>query len=34
MVACRLPITYAISLDTDQDGQNVGPDLDQNCFTL
>ena len=31
---CRLLITFANSLDPDQDGQNVGPDLDTNCFTL
>ena len=29
---CRLLTTFANSLDTDQDRQNVGPDLDQNCL--
>ena len=29
---CHLLITYANSLDPDQDQQNVGPDLDQNCL--
>ena len=28
----RLLITFASSLDPDQDRQNVGPDLDQNCL--
>ena len=28
-----LPITFANSLDPDQAGQNVGPDLDPNCLT-
>ena len=32
---CGLLIdTFANSLDTDQDRQNVGSDLDTNCFTL
>ena len=31
---CRLPITFANSLDPDQDRQNVGPDLNPNCLTL
>ena len=31
---CRLLITFANSLDPDQDQQNVGPDLDPNCLTL
>ena len=30
----RLLITFAISLDQDQDRQNVGPDLDPNYLTL
>ena len=30
---CRLLITFANSLDPDQARQNVGPDLDPNCFT-
>ena len=30
----RLLITFANSLDPDQDRQNVGPDLDPNCLTL
>ena len=29
---CRLPITFANSLDPDQDRQNVGPGLDPNHF--
>ena len=29
-----LLITFANSLDADQDRQNVGPDLDPNCLTL
>ena len=33
-VTCRLLITFANSLDPDQDRQNVSPDLDPNCFTL
>ena len=31
---CHLLITYANSLDPDQDRQNVGPDPDQNRLTL
>ena len=31
---CHLLITFANSLDPDQDQQNVGPYLDPNCFTL
>ena len=31
---CCLPITFANSLDPDQDQQNIGPDLDPNCLTL
>ena len=31
---CCLVITFANSLDPDQDRQNVGPDLDQNSLTL
>ena len=31
---CHLLITFANSLDTDQDRQNVGCDLDQNCLAL
>ena len=31
---CRLLITFANSLDPDQDQQNVGPDLGPNCLTL
>ena len=31
---CLLLITFANSLDPDQDRQNVGPDLDPNCLTL
>ena len=31
---CRLLITFANSLDTDQAQQNIGPDLDPNCLTL
>ena len=30
---CCLLITFANSLDPDQDQQNVGPDLDPNCLT-
>ena len=30
----RLLITFANSLDPDQDLQNVGPKLDPNCLTL
>ena len=29
---CHLLITFANSLDPDQAQQNVGPDLDPNCF--
>ena len=32
METCRLLITFANSLDPDQDRQNVGPDLDPNCL--
>ena len=31
---CCLLITFANSLDTDQDRQNVGPDLDPNYFYI
>ena len=31
---CRLLITLANSLDQDQAGQNVWPDLDPFCLTL
>ena len=31
---CHLLITFANSLDPDQAGQNIGPDLDPNCLTL
>ena len=31
---CRLLITFAKSLDPDQDRQNVGPDLDPNRLTI
>ena len=31
---CHLLIAFSNSLDTDQDRQNVGPDLDPNCLTL
>ena len=31
---CRLLITFANSLYTDQDQQNVGPDLDTNYLIL
>ena len=31
---CDLLINIANSLEPDQDGQNVDPDLDQNCLTL
>ena len=31
---CRLLIIFPNSLDPDQDGHNVGPDLDPNCSTL
>ena len=30
---CFLLITFANSLDPDQAGQNVVPDLDPNCLT-
>ena len=30
---CRLLITFANSLDPDQDRQNVSPDLDPDCLT-
>ena len=33
-VTCRLLITFANSLDPDQDQQNIGPDLDPNSLTL
>ena len=29
----HLLVTFANSLDPDQAGQNVGPDLDSNCST-
>ena len=31
---CRLLITFANSLDPDQDQHNVGPDPDPNLLTL
>ena len=31
---CRLLMTSTNSLALDQDGENVGPDLDPNCLTL
>ena len=31
---CHQLITFASSLDPDQDRQNVGLDLDPNCLTL
>ena len=31
---CRLLITFANNLDSDQARQNVGPDLDPNCLAL
>ena len=31
---CHLLITFANSLDPDQEWQKVGPDLDSNCLTL
>ena len=31
---CRLLLTFALNLDPDQDGQNVGPDLGQIFLTL
>ena len=33
-VVCRLLMTFKISLDPDQDRQNVGPDLDSNFLNL
>ena len=30
----HLLITFANNLDPDQDRQNVGPGLDQNCLTV
>ena len=33
VATCRLLITFANSLDPDQDRQNVGPDLDPNYLT-
>ena len=32
--SCRLLITFANSLDPDQDRRSVGPDLDPNRLTL
>ena len=29
----RITITFANSLDPDQDGHSVGPDLDPSCLT-
>ena len=29
---CQLKITFANSLDPDQAGQNIGPDLNPICF--
>ena len=34
VTTCHLLITFANSLDPDQDQQNVGPDLDPNYLTL
>ena len=34
VLSCRLLITFANSLETDQAQQFVGPDLDPNCLTL
>ena len=34
VATCCLLITFANSLDPDQDWQNVDPDLDPNCLTL
>ena len=34
VVTCHLLITFANSLDPDQDRQNVSPDLDANWLTL
>ena len=31
---CRLPITFANSLDPDQARQNISQELDINCLTL
>ena len=31
---CCLLITFANSLDQNQAWQNIGPDLDPNCFSL
>ena len=31
---CHLLITFANSLDPDEDRQKVGPDLGPNCLTL
>ena len=31
---CHLPITFANSLDPDQDRQNISPDLDPNQLAL
>ena len=31
---CNLLMTFANSLDPDQDRKDVGPDLDPNCLTL
>ena len=31
---CRRLITFANSLDPDQDGQNLSPDLDLNSLTF
>ena len=31
---CHLLLTFANSLNPDQDQQNVGPDLDPNCLTV
>ena len=31
---CCLLVTFANSLNPDQAGKNVGPDLDPNCLTL
>ena len=33
-LVCSLLITFANSLDPDQDRQNVSPDLNPNCLTL
>ena len=33
-IFCRLPITFANSVDPDQARHFVGPDLDPNCLTL